>query len=152
LFLEQHEHWSIKELHRFLNKECGLKGISGLSSDVRDLWQASKKGNKKAKLALDMLAYRILLFVGAYMSVLNGVDVIVFTGGIGEHAWYIRKNVLDNLRFAGLVLDNEKNRKNKTIITKPNSKIKVMVVPTNEELQIALETEALIKKSTKKRK
>ena len=94
---------------------------------------------------MDMFADRIIHYIGAYIAELNGVDGIVFTAGIGENAWYIRKTILDNFKYLGLKLDNRKNEKNDFIITTKDSKIDVFVVPTNEEIQIALETQKLLK-------
>ncbi len=133
------KHYSIEKMENLLNKSSGLKGIAGLSSDVRDLREASLNGNKMAQLALDMLAYRITLFIGGYMTILHGMDALVFTGGIGENAWYIREQVCEALAFAGLKLNSQKNKANKKIISSDDSKIKVMVIPTNEELEIAKE-------------
>lgn len=131
-----------EDLGRILNKKSGLLGISGYS-DMRALWENNK--NESCKLAIDMFVDRITHYIGAYIAELNGVDGIVFTAGIGENAFYIRKKVLDNFSFLGLKLDSGKNRKNDFIITKKDSKIECFVIKTNEELQIAMEAKKLLK-------
>jgi len=143
------KHYSLEQLENILNKKSGLQGITGVSGDVRDLREASLSGNRMAQLALDMLAYRITLFIGSYITILHGLDALVFTGGIGENAWYIRKKVCEALEFAGLKLDSEKNKKNQTEISTQDSKIKVLVIPTNEELEIAKECVELEKRVVK---
>jgi acetate kinase len=131
-----------EQLGRVLNKQSGLLGISGYS-DMRDLRKT--KYEKKSKLAMDMFADRITHYIGAYVAELGGVDGIVFTAGIGENAFYIRKAVLDNFRYLGLKLDSRKNVKNEFIISAKDSKVTCFVVATNEELQIAMETRRLLK-------
>jgi len=145
LFLMKKEKLSVKEIDNILNKKSGLFGISGISPDVRVLWDKEKKGNKRANLALDVLAYRIIKYIGSYISVLNGVDAIVFTAGIGENAYYLRERILKNFEYIGLKIDKTRNKNNELIISAKNSKIKVLVIPTNEELQIARETLELVK-------
>ena len=144
-FLMKKEKLSVKEIDDMLNKKSGLFGISGISPDVRVLWSSEKKGNKKAGLALDILGYRIAKYIGAYIAAMNGVDAIVFTAGIGENAFYIRERVLKHFEYLGLKINKTRNKNNETIISADNSKIKAMVIPTNEELQIARETFELVK-------
>ena len=144
-FLMKKEKLSVKEVDNILNKKSGLLGISGISPDVRVLWDDEKKENKRAHLALDVLAYRIVKYIGSYISVLNGVDAIVFTAGIGENAYYLRERILKNFEYIGLKIDKTKNKNNELIISSDNSKIKALVIPTNEELQIARETFELVK-------
>lgn len=144
-FLMKKEKLSVKEVDNLLNKKSGLFGISGISPDVRVLWDNEKKGNKRAGLALDILGYRIAKYIGSYIAVLNGVDAIVFTAGIGENAYYLRERILKNFEYIGLKIDKTRNKNNKTIISADNSKIKALVIPTNEELQIARETFELVK-------
>ena len=133
-----------EEVVNYLNKKCGILGISGFSSDCRDLTAASEEGNERATLALEMLAYRVKKYVGSYIAVLGGVDAIVFTGGIGENSDLIRKLVMEDMEFCGAKIDLEKNAvRGTTYINTEDSKVKVMVVPTNEELSIARETKAL---------
>ena len=124
-----------------------MQGISGVSSDFRDLWIAAGEGNKRAKLALDMFIYQVKRYIGAYMAVLNGVDAIVFTAGIGENDYDVRRYAVEGLENLGIEMDVEKNNvKGKQIdVTGTNSKVKVLVIPTNEELMIAKETMAMIK-------
>jgi len=145
LFLMKKEKLSVKEIDNLLNNKSGLLGISGISPDVRVLWANEKKGNKRAGLTLDILGYKVAKYIGAYISVLNGVDAIVFTAGIGENAYYLRERILKSFEYIGLKIDKRKNKNNKTIISAKNSKIKALVIPTNEEIQIARETFELIK-------
>ena len=132
------------EVVDYLNKKCGMLGISGLSSDCRDLTEAAEKGNERAKLALEMVAYRVKKYVGSYAAVLGGVDAIVFTGGIGEHSELIRELVMTDMEYLGVEFDNDANWKNAEVLSKPSSKVKVLIVPTNEELSIARETKSLV--------
>ncbi len=144
-FLMKKEKLSVKEMDNILNKKSGLLGISGISPDVRVLWNNEKKGNKRAHLALDVLAYRITKYIGSYIASLNGVDAIVFTAGIGENAYYLRERILKQFEYIGLRIDKKKNENNETIITAKDSKVVAMVIPTNEELQIARETLRVVK-------
>ena len=130
------------DLSKLLNKESGLLGISGYS-DMRDIWKNHKDDN--CSLAMDMFCDRITHYIGAYVAELNGVDAIVFTAGIGENAFYVRKKVLENFRFLGLKLDDKKNEQNEFIITTKDSKIECLVIATNEELQMAMEAKKLLK-------
>lgn len=135
------------EMSDLLNKKSGLLGISGVSSDMREVEEASRGGNKQAALALEMYSHRIKKYIGAYAAIMGGVDVIVFTAGVGEHQWDVRYNSTSGLEFLGVKLDEEKNRKNfgeEEIISTPDSRVKVVVVPTDEELLIASDTLALI--------
>lgn len=136
----------VADLNDFVNEKCGVEGVSGVSSDFRDLEAAAEEGNERAKLALDMFAYQVKKYVGAYMAVLNGADAIVFTAGIGENDGKVRKNVMEGLDNLGIEIDVEKNkvRGKEADITGPNSRIKVFVIPTNEEIMIARETMRLI--------
>lgn len=135
------------EMQTLLNKESGLLGISGLGSDMRDVESGVKEGNERAKLALDMYNYRIKKYIGAYAAAMGGVDTIVFTAGVGEHQWDVRYNALKGLEFLGIEVDYDKNRANfgeEEVISTPESRVKVVVVPTDEELLIASDTLALI--------
>jgi acetate kinase len=132
-----------------LNKESGLKGISGVSSDLREVEAAVKAGNERAALALKMYDYRIKKYIGAYAAAMGGVDIIVFTAGVGEHQWDVRAGAVSHLEFLGVKLDEEKNRRNcgeEEVISAPDSRVKVVVVPTDEELLIATDTLELITK------
>lgn len=134
-----------EEVVDYLNKKCGVYGISGLSSDLRDLTAAMNEGNERAGLALEMLAYRVKKYVGSYLAVLNGADAIVFTGGIGENAPLIRGLVMKDMSYCGAVLDEKKNlTRGETFINTEDSKVKIVVCPTNEELSIARETKELV--------
>ena len=135
---------SVKEAINYLNKKSGIIGVSGVSSDMRELNDAIKAGNKRAKLALEMVCYRISKYVGAMLAVMNGADAIVFTAGVGENQEDLREAVLDQLSFAGVTFDREKNnhlpRGTVEELSLPTSKIKVYRIPTNEELLIARDT------------
>ena len=133
-----------EEVVSFLNKKSGVLGISGVSSDFRDLEAAANEGNEKAQLALNMFIYRIKKYIGAFAAALGGVDVIAFAGGIGENDGYIRSECLKGLDFLNVCIDDEANKgRGELDITGADSKVKVLVIPTNEELMIARETKAL---------
>lgn len=147
-YLAKKEGWDISQAMTYLNKKCGVAGISGVSSDFRDLTAASAQGNKRAKLALDMFSYNCKKYVGAYAAAMNGVDCIVFTAGVGENTPCVRAAICENMQYLGLEIDAEKNeqKNNGEIrdITGKNSKVKVLIIPTNEELVIARETAELL--------
>ena len=135
-----------EEVVNYLNKKCGMLGISGTSSDCRDLTAAMNAGDERAKLALEMVAYRVKKYVGSYIAVLGGVDGIIFTGGIGEHSPLIRGLVMEGMEFCGAKFDEEKNQAYDGgigYLNADDSKVKIMVLPTNEELSIARETKEL---------
>ena len=147
-FIAKKENLDIDGLMDVVNKKSGVYGLSGnLSSDFRDLWDAADAGNEKAKVALEVFAYRVAKYVGAYVAAMNGVDNIVFTAGIGENDHGVRELVLGYLGYLGIEIDEEANntRGQEIMISKPGSKVNVMVIPTNEELAIARETVALLK-------
>jgi acetate kinase len=129
-----------------LNKKSGVQGMSGLSSDFRDLTAGAEAGNERAELAIQAFAYRVAKYVGSYVAAMNGVDTIAFTAGIGENVIPVRKLVCEYLGYLGITIDDEANSKRgeEVVISTPDSKVKVMVVPTNEELAIARETVALV--------
>lgn len=137
------------EIAQYFNKKCGALGISGVSSDMMDINEASENGNERAKLVVPMMAHRIKKYIGAYAALLNGVDAIVFTGGIGENQADLRELSLSNMEYLGVEFDEEKNNNlpRGTIeeISKPNSRVKVFRIPTDEELVIARDTLNLIK-------
>ena len=148
LSIMKKEGFTPDEMSDLLNKESGVKGISGVSSDIREVEAAIKEGNEHARLALEMYAYRIKKYIGAYAAAMGGVDIVVFTAGVGEHQWDIRKASTEGLEFLGIEMDAEKNRKNfgeEEIISTENSRVKVVVVPTDEELLIASDTLDLVK-------
>lgn len=145
-FIAKKENLDIAGIMNVLNKKSGVEGVSGVSSDFRDLEEAAKAGNKRAELAIDVFAYRVAKYVGAYTAAMNGVDNIVFTAGIGENAGLVRTKVCSYLGYLGITIDEEANGKRgeEIVISTPDSKVKVLVVPTNEELAIARETVALV--------
>ncbi len=146
-FIMDKEHLTTKQLSDLINKKSGVAGISGISSDMRDIDAAIEKGDERAKLALDMYIYRIIKYVGAFAAVLNGVDVIVFTGGVGENQQMLRKRVCDHLSYLGVKIDDDVNfssRGEEKLISASDSKVKVVVIPTDEELMIARDTEAIV--------
>ena len=146
-YFSKKENLSFEEAMNVLNKKSGVLGISGVSSDFRDIEAAAKDGNKRAQLALDMFVYKVAKYVGSYAAVMNGVDCIAFTAGLGENDATTRKNVCSYLEFLGIKIDEEKNkvRGEEVMISTPDSKVHVYAVPTNEELAIARETAALVK-------
>ena len=130
-----------------LNKKSGIQGLSQESSDFRDLHAAAAKGSVNAQIAIDVFSYHVVKYIGSYAAVMNGVDVIAFTAGIGENDPIIRANVMGYLNYLGTELDPVKNdcRGEERIISTDDSKVVAMVIPTNEELAIARETVALVK-------
>ena len=146
-FIAKKEDLDIAGLMTMLNKKSGVYGLSNnLSSDFRDLDAAASEGNKPAKIALEVFAYRVAKYVGSYVAAMNGVDVIAFTAGIGENSGSMRAGVIKYLGYLGITLDEEANGKRgeEIAISTPDSKVKVLVIPTNEELAIARETVALV--------
>lgn len=141
-YIQKKEGLTADQVETMLNKESGFLGISGISSDFRDLSEAAEKGEYRAKLALKKITHGIIHYVGAYAAEMNGVDMIVFTGGIGENNARLRRRVCDNLTYLGLQFDNEANdcRGEDVMITLPESKVKAAVICTNEELVIAQDT------------
>ena len=139
--------YDIKEMLNILNKKSGVLGISGVSSDFRDLDDAAAKGNERAQLALDKFAYEVRKFIGAYASAMGGVDAIVFTAGVGENSTDMRKHICQGLEYMGVKMDAEKNkvRGKEADVSTPDSKVKIFIIPTNEELMIAMDTAALCK-------
>ena len=147
IFLMDKHNLSSKDMLNMVNKESGLAGVSGVSSDMREITAAAKQGNEKAILSLEMYEQRITKYVGAFAAEMGGVDIIVFTGGVGEHQSSTRANVCNPLRFMGVEIDdaaNDANNGNEGIISTPNSAVKVVVIPTDEEYMIAKDTEAII--------
>lgn len=146
-FIAKKEGLDIAGLMNMLNKKSGVQGLSdGLSSDFRDLEEGANNGNKCAAIALSVFCYRVAKYVGSYVAAMNGVDMIAFTAGIGENSGTVRANVMEYLKYLGIELDTEANGKRgeEIVISTPDSKVKVMVIPTNEELAIARETVALV--------
>ncbi len=146
-FLMDKHNLTAADIQRIVNKESGVAGVTEISSDMREIEAAVNAGNERAKLALDMYEQRILKYVGAYAAEMGGVDIIVFTGGVGENQTGVRENVCAPLAFMGMEIDNELNAKTRgteTVISTPASKVKVVVIPTDEELMIARDTEAIV--------
>ncbi|MEI7490149.1 MAG: acetate kinase [Bacteroidota bacterium] len=147
LFIAEKENLSIKDTNNLFNKQSGVCGISGISYDMRDVEMAAAQGIQRAQLALDMYAYRVKKYIGAYAAAMGGVDLIIFTGGIGENDYGSRKRILSDLEFLGVEFDPDRNegiRGREAILTKPGSKVLAMVMPTNEELVIAIDTYNII--------
>lgn len=146
-YLMEKEDLTVKGVSNLLNKKSGVLGVSGVSSDFRDLHSAADEGNKRAQLALDIFAYGVKKFIGEYIAVMNGVDAIVFTAGIGENNPEMRSVILDNMDFFGIEIDAEKNkiRGQEIDISTPDATVRTLVIPTNEELAIARETMRLLK-------
>ena len=141
--IANNEHLTPSETLNVLNKKSGLLGLSGVSSDMRDVRSAAAEGNEMAKVTLDIWAYRIRKYIGAYAAAMGGLDAIIFTAGIGENDGEGRAEVLEGLEFLGVKLDAEKNAKVRGVeaeISAPDSKVKIWVIPTNEELAIARDT------------
>lgn len=134
------------QVNDLLNKESGVLGISGVSSDFRDLEEAAKAGNVRAELALKSFEYRVIKYIGAYAAAMNGVDVLVFTAGLGENSASTREAICANLSFLGVEIDREKNnvRGQEVDVSTESSKVRVMLVPTNEELMIARDTKTIV--------
>lgn len=145
IFLRQNG-YTTEELDRMMNKESGVLGISGVSSDFRDLEASAAEGNKRAQLALDVFNYHVVTTIGAYVAALNGVDGIIFTAGVGENSATTRQQICDKISYLGITIDPDKNaqRGEEMIISTPDSKTTVMVIPTNEELMIARDTVELV--------
>lgn len=140
---------SATDLQKIINKESGMAGVSEISSDMREIEAAVNAGDERAKMALDMYEQRIIKYVGAYAAEMGGVDIIVFTGGVGENQTGVRENVCAPLAFMGVEIDKELNgrtRGTETVISTPASRVKVVVIPTDEELMIARDTEAIVSK------
>ncbi len=150
LYLAEKENLSMKQTNDLFNKKSGVLGISGISYDMRDVETAAEKGNVRCRLALDMFAYHVKKYIGSYAAAMGGVDLIVLTGGIGENDVESRRKIMEGLEFMGVDYDNERNsssRGKELIITRPGSKVVVMVMPTNEELVIAIDTYNIVTNS-----
>lgn len=145
-FLMEKENVTIEQINDFLNKKCGVLGVSGVSSDFRDVEDAAANGDHRAQLALDIFYGDVIKYIGSYVAALNGVDAIVFTAGLGENSPEMREAVCENLTYLGVEFDAEANnvRGREREITKPGSKVRAFIIPTNEELMIARETISLV--------
>jgi acetate kinase len=142
-FLVNRRGYDIDKVERLLNKESGILGVSGLTNDVKTVLEASRKGNEPAKLALDIFSYRVKKYIGAYMAALGGLDCLVFTAGIGERSAEVRKMICAGLKDIGIQLDHELNKRcfsSEMVVSSEESRVKIVVVPTDEEHVIASET------------
>lgn len=146
-FIAEKENMDINGVMDVLNKKSGVFGVTGTTSDFRDIMDAKEKGDRRAELALDVFSYRVVKYIGAYAAAMNGVDAIVFTAGLGENNSYVRKKICESLEYLGIKIDEAQNEKkeDEMVISAADSKVKVMVIATNEELKIARETLKLIK-------
>ncbi len=147
-FLMKNENLTPDQMDTILNKKSGKLGVSGISFDDRDIEKAAAEGNERAKLAIDTFAYQVIGYIGRFAAQMNGVDVITFAGGVGENGIEVRKEICDSLAFLGVKIDEEKNncRGKEVEISTPDSKVKVFVIPTNEELMIARDTMEIVNK------
>jgi len=147
LYIQQKEQLDHEGMQALINKKSGVAGLTGVSSDMRDIEKAVEEGNERAIMALNMYEYRITKYIGAYTAALGGVDVIVFTGGVGENQTGTRERICKQLAFLGIEFDVEKNktRGEEIELSTPNSKVRVVVIPTDEEYMIARDTEAIVK-------
>lgn len=145
-FIAEKENLSLEQVNEIINKKSGVLGISGVSSDFRDIEAAVEEGNERAELALKVFAHKVRFYIGAYIAEMNGVDAIVFTAGVGENDSYMRSIICDNLGNLGIKLDTVKNaiRGKETIISADDARVKVLLIPTNEELMIAKDTHWIV--------
>jgi len=145
-FISEKTGMNASDIVTMLNKKSGFLGMTGLSSDLRDVYAAAEAGDKKAILAKEMLDYQVTKYIGSYAAAMGGVDAVVFTAGIGENTWQLRENVSNSLKFMGMGVDHEKNqcRGVEKDISAEGATVKTLIIPTNEELMIALDTQALV--------
>jgi acetate kinase len=146
LYIMDKQKLSPQEMNTLLNNKSGMKGLSGISNDMREIEQKAAEGNQRAKLALDIFVYRVVKYIGSYVAAMGGADAIVFTGGIGENATSMRAKILEPLSFLGAELDPVRNGSDakEKIVTQDGSRIAAWVVPTNEELMIAQKTKSIV--------
>jgi acetate kinase len=148
LYIAEKENMTIKDMNNFINKKCGLNGITGGVVDMRDIMAGKREGKERETYAFDMFAYRVKKYIGAYAAAMGGVDAILFTGGIGENAWWQRQEICRGLEFLGAEIDEKQNEAmagQDGIISKESSRVKILSVTTDEELVIAKDTFAIIK-------
>ncbi len=153
LYIMGKEGLSLAEAGTLLNKHSGLQGISGVSSDMREIIAEMKNGDKKATMAFDVFTYRVKKYIGAYAAAMGGVDAVVFTGGIGENSPEVRKASCEDLEFMGITVDDGRNtsKEKEKLITADGSRTRVYVIPTNEELVIALDTKEIVEHEDRRR-
>jgi len=147
IYIADKEHLNVQGVSNMINKKSGVMGITNISSDMRDLENAANSGNKKAILALQMYAYKVKKFIGAYIAALNGLDILIFTGGVGENDFNLRKMICSDMECMGLEFDENMNEGKKgqdLVISKPGSSITVMTISTDEELVIATDTRNIV--------
>jgi len=151
LYIMEKEEIGIKSANTLFNKHAGMLGVTGISSDMREIEMARDKGDERAALALEMYDYKVKKYIGSYIAAMGGLDILIMTGGIGENADTTREGVLSDLEFLGISLDHQKNKgfRKEGVISTPESKVKVIVVPTDEELMIALDTEQIVTSQNK---
>ncbi|HRC81685.1 MAG TPA: acetate kinase [Sedimentibacter sp.] len=140
LYLMKKEGLTIEQADELINKKSGWKGLSGISNDMREIYEAANSGNERAGLAIDAACHRFKKYVGAYSAIMDGIDLLIFSGGVGENAFYIREKVCQGLEYMGIELDTQKNKNNESIISKDTSRVKILVVNANEEKIIAEDT------------
>lgn len=148
LYIAEKENMTIKEMNNFINKKCGLNGITGGVVDMRDIMAGKREGKERETYAFDMFAYRVKKYIGAYAAAMRGVDAILFTGGIGENAWWQRQEICRGLEFLGAEIDEKQNEAmagQDGIISKESSRVKILSVTTDEELVIAQDTYSIVK-------
>ena len=145
-YIMEKEEIGIKSANTLFNKHAGMLGITGISSDMREIEDARDNGNERAALALELYDYKVRKYIGSYVAAMGGLDILIMTGGIGENADTTREGVLSDLDFLGIKLDHEKNKgfRKEGVISTPDSKVKIIVVPTDEELMIAMDTETIV--------
>ena len=150
-YIMEKEEIGVRSANTLFNKHAGMLGISGISSDMREIEMAKANGHERAELALDIYNYRVKKYIGSYIAAMGGLDILILTGGIGENAHTTREGVCSDLDFLGISLDYEKNKgfRSEGIISTPESRVKIMVVPTDEELVIALDTEQIVREAEK---
>jgi acetate kinase len=151
LYLAEKEGLSVSGVNNMINKKSGVAGISQLSSDMRDLEAAAGEGNPKAILALNMYSYKIKKFIGAYVAALNGLDLLVFTAGVGENDINTRKMICTGMEYLGIEIDDDQNKRARAkdlLISRASSKVKVIVITTDEEFVIASDTQEIVEKLT----
>ena len=149
LYIAEKENMTIKDMNNFINKKCGLNGITGGVVDMRDIMAGKREGKERETYAFDMFAYRVKKYIGAYAAAMGGVDAILFTGGIGENAWWQRQEICRGLEFLGAEIDEKQNEAmagQDGLISKESSKVKILSVTTDEELVIAQDTYSIVKK------